>query len=123
MEAEMRRIGVGGAVLLMLLVAGLASVAGASAAEYEPDALPELGFIRNIVKSGKLVVEAGLDFKPPPPLSSSLFEFECGGSLQVTRIEGSLIGKISPIDVMTTKSNLLLQVVKGKQQYKKFQGE
>src|SRR5579859_5081413 len=43
MEAEMRRIAVGGAALLMLLVAGLAGAVGASAAEYEVEGLPEVG--------------------------------------------------------------------------------
>ena len=230
----MRRIGVGGAALLMLLLAGLGGAAGASAAEYEPEALPEvghcvkvargageyreglcvhsvekggyynwhpaleseklkfsgsggtthltvvgqpthsvscigtnisgtwtgrhtakvffelqgctnsegkqcqtgtakseingeapvarLGFIKNTIVNGRPVVEVGLDFQPEG-LNTQLIGFECGSILEETRIEGSMIGRISPIDAMTTKSNLLLQVVKGKQQYRKFVGE
>lgn len=229
----MRRIGVGGAVALLLLVAGLVSAAGASAAEYEVEGLPEvghcvkvargageyeegqcvhavskggfydwhpvlesqklkfsgsggatkltvagqplrslscittnltgtwtgrhtaeihlelqgclnsehkqcqtstnksevfgefpahLGFIRNVIKNGKPVAEVGLDFKAEG-LLPQLTSYECGSLTEETFIEGSLIGKISPIDAMTTKSNMLLQVVKGKQQYRKFQGE
>jgi hypothetical protein len=66
----------------------------------------ELGFIRNELKEEKPIVTVGMDLKPQPPLTN-LATYECIGSSEQGHIEGSVIGKVSPIDKMTTTMNLL----------------
>ncbi len=84
-----------------------------------------LGFLKNTTnpRTGKPLVEVGLDFKGPSEVNPTLISFECGSLLEETRIEGSMIGKLSPENGMTLKSNLILQLLKGKQEYTKFVGE
>jgi hypothetical protein len=81
----------------------------------------ELGFIKNQLKEGKLTVVVGLDLKAQPPLPD-LVVYECGNVTESAHIEGSVIGKITPINKMTTDSNLLYYVTKaGAQLPEKFE--
>jgi alpha-tubulin suppressor-like RCC1 family protein len=81
----------------------------------------ELGFIKNEVKEGKLLLSVGLDLKPQPP-GSDLVSYECGSVTEMAHLEGSVIGQIKPIDKMTTESNLIYNAIRGAQQYEKFEG-
>jgi hypothetical protein len=85
--------------------------------------LGELGFIKNEVKEGKVVVLVGLDLKPAPPLTE-LASYECTGTEGSAHVTGSVIAKIKPINKMTTESNLVYLVRKSGQQIpENFQGE
>jgi hypothetical protein len=80
-----------------------------------------LGFVRNELKEGKLIVVAGLDLKPLPPLTT-VTTYECGGrATEPVRIEGSVIGRIKPIDKMTEESNLVYLAKNGAQYPESFQ--
>jgi Regulator of chromosome condensation (RCC1) repeat len=81
----------------------------------------ELGFIKNEVREGKLLLSVGLDLKPQPP-GSDLVSYECGSVTESAHLEGSVIGQIKPIDKMTTESNLIYSAIRGAQQYEKFEG-
>jgi alpha-tubulin suppressor-like RCC1 family protein len=81
----------------------------------------ELGFIKNEVKEGKLILSVGLDLRPQPP-GSDLLSYECGSVTESAHLEGSVIGQIKPIDKMTTESNLIYNTIRGAQQYEKFEG-
>ena len=83
----------------------------------------ELGFIRNELKEGKLIVVVGLDLKPQPPLTD-LAVYECGSVTETAHLEGSVIGRFGPIDKMTTESNLTLNTKSAGtvQVYEKFEG-
>jgi hypothetical protein len=83
----------------------------------------ELGFIRNELKEGKLLLAVGLDLKPQAPLTD-LAIYQCGSITETAHIEGSVIAKIKPIDKMTAESNLVFATKSGGtvQQYQKFQG-
>jgi hypothetical protein len=81
-----------------------------------------LGFIRNELVEGKLIINVGLDLKPQPPLTA-LAIYECGTVTESAHIEGSVIGKIKPFNKMTTESNLVYTTrTNGEQLYTKFQG-
>ena len=83
----------------------------------------ELGFIKNEVKEGKLILLVGLDLKPMPPLTE-LTSYECTGTEGSAHITGSVIAAIKPINKMTSESNLVYAVRKSAQQIpEKFQGE
>jgi hypothetical protein len=81
----------------------------------------EIGFIKNLLKEGKRIVVVGLDLKPQMPLTD-LMVFECGGVAETIRVEGSVIGRIQPIDKMTTLSNLVYARASGEQSPQKFEG-
>jgi hypothetical protein len=82
----------------------------------------ELGFIRYEETEGKVIAVAGLDLKPQPPMTS-LATYECTGSGEAGHIEGSVIGKITPINRMTSESKLLYYATKaGEQRPEAFQG-
>jgi hypothetical protein len=82
----------------------------------------ELGFIKHEIKEGKLIIVVGLDLKPQSPLTQ-LAEYECTGSKETGHIEGSVIGRITPVGKMTTASNLLYSATKaGEQRPEAFQG-
>jgi alpha-tubulin suppressor-like RCC1 family protein len=84
--------------------------------------LGELGFIRYEEVEGKVISVVGLDLKPQPPMTS-LATYECTGSSQAGHIEGSVIGKITPINKMTTEQKLLYYATKaGEQRPEAFQG-
>ncbi len=81
----------------------------------------ELGFTKNELKEGKIVVSVGLDLKPTSPLPA-LVTYECGSVLETARLEGSVIGQEKPIDKMTSEMNLIYSTnTKGAQLYQKFQ--
>lgn len=81
----------------------------------------ELGFIKNVVKEGKVLVVVGLDLKPQPPLTD-LVVYECGSVTETATLEGSVIGRIQPIDKMTTTSDLVYSTKSnGEQLYQNFQ--
>jgi alpha-tubulin suppressor-like RCC1 family protein len=85
--------------------------------------LGELGFIRYEAVEGKVVSVVGLDLKPYPPGNPSLAEYECTGSSEKGHLEGSVIGKITPINKMTTAQKLLYYATKaGEQRPEAFQG-
>jgi hypothetical protein len=81
----------------------------------------ELGFIKNEVKEGKLLLSVGLDLKPQPP-GADLVSYECASVTESAHLEGSVIGQIKTIDKMTTESNLIYNAIRGAQQYEKFEG-
>jgi alpha-tubulin suppressor-like RCC1 family protein len=79
-----------------------------------------LGFIKNEVKEGKLLVSVGLDLKG----ESSLATAECGstvGAKQLVALEGSVIAPISPIDKMSSESTLKYKALAGTQIPESFQ--
>jgi alpha-tubulin suppressor-like RCC1 family protein len=83
--------------------------------------LGELGYIKYEEVEGKLKIVVGLDLKPQPPMTQ-LAEYECTGSTETGHLEGSVIGKITPIDTMTTTQNLLYLATKtGEQRPEAFQ--
>jgi hypothetical protein len=83
----------------------------------------QLGFIKYEEVEGKLKIAVGLDLKPYPPGNPSLGSYECTGSAETGHIEGSVIGKITPINAMTTTQNLLYTATKaGEQRPEAFQG-
>jgi alpha-tubulin suppressor-like RCC1 family protein len=83
----------------------------------------ELGYIKYEEVEGKVPVVVGLDLKPFPPHNPSLAEYECTGSTEKGHLEGSVIGKLTPIDKMTTESKLLYSATKsGEQRPVAFQG-
>jgi hypothetical protein len=82
----------------------------------------ELGFIKNQVKEGKTRISVGLDLKAQSPFPD-LITFECGGVAESNRVDGSVIGRVLPINRMTTVSKLLYTRSKaGLQQPEKFEG-
>ena len=83
--------------------------------------LGELGYIKYEEVEGKVIVVVGLDLKPQPPMTQ-LAEYECTGSSETGHLEGSVIGKLTPIDKMTTESKLLYSATKaGEQRPEAFQ--
>jgi Regulator of chromosome condensation (RCC1) repeat len=85
--------------------------------------LGELGYIKYEEVEGKVIVAVGLDLKPQPPGNPSLAEYECTGSTETGHLEGSVIGKLTSIDKMTTESKLLYSATKsGEQRPEAFQG-
>jgi alpha-tubulin suppressor-like RCC1 family protein len=84
--------------------------------------LGELGFIHYEAVEGKVVSVVGLDLKPYPPGNPSLAEYECTGSSEKGHLEGSVIGKLTPINKMTTAQKLLYYATKaGEQHPEQFQ--
>jgi alpha-tubulin suppressor-like RCC1 family protein len=82
----------------------------------------ELGFIRYEEVEGKVTAVVGLDLKPQPPMTS-LATYECTGSSEAGHIEGSVIGRITPLNKMTTEQKLLYSATKaGEQRPEAFQG-
>jgi hypothetical protein len=82
----------------------------------------ELGYIKYEEVEGKLKIAVGLDLKPQPPMTQ-LAEYECTGSTETGHLEGSVIGRITPIDKMTTESKLAYSATKsGEQRPEAFQG-
>jgi hypothetical protein len=81
----------------------------------------ELGFIKHEEVEGKLKVAVGLDLKPTSPFSD-LAMYECTGSTELAHLQGSVIGKISPVAKMTTTSNLRYYATKlGEQKPESFE--
>jgi alpha-tubulin suppressor-like RCC1 family protein len=82
----------------------------------------ELGFIRYEQMEGKVVAAVGLDLEPQPPMTS-LATYECTGSGEAGHVEGSVIGKITPINKMTSEPKVLYYATKaGEQRPEAFQG-
>jgi hypothetical protein len=81
----------------------------------------ELGFIKNEEVGTRHVVQTGLDIKPKSPLTD-LVIYECGNPLETSRREGSVIGKLTPFDKMTTVSDLAVTARKGVQIPEMFEG-
>jgi hypothetical protein len=71
----------------------------------------ELGFVKNQVIEGKILVSVGLDLKPQAPLPD-LIVYDCGGVTESDHVRGSVIVRVKPIDIMTTTSNLLITAKK-----------
>jgi hypothetical protein len=83
----------------------------------------KLGFIRNELIEGKRIVVVGMDLQPKTPVTP-IAQYECGNPLETYKIEGSVIGKLTPINKMTTVQKLLYFVRKsGEQLPEKFEGE
>jgi alpha-tubulin suppressor-like RCC1 family protein len=81
----------------------------------------ELGFIRYEEVEGRVTEVVGLDLKPQPPMTS-FATYECTGSSEAGHIEGSVIGKITPLNKMTSESKLLYYATKsGEQRPEAFQ--
>jgi hypothetical protein len=81
----------------------------------------ELGFIRNQTIEGKTFLSVGLDLKPTPPLSD-LMMYQCTGSEETAHVEGSVIGRVSPINKMTTILNHAYRARLGVQIPESFEG-
>ena len=63
-----------------------------------------------------------MDLKATPPLTS-LISYECTGSGEMASVEGSVIGKLKPVNKMTTETNLVIFARRtGQQIPEKFQG-
>jgi hypothetical protein len=78
----------------------------------------ELGFIKEQPPG----IAVGLDLKPQSPLTA-LAVYECGNPTETAQIEGSVIAKITPLERMTTVSNLQFKVSRAGQQVpEKFEG-
>lgn len=70
----------------------------------------ELGFIRNEVVNGHLMVKVGMDFKPQSPLTQMIV-YQCGSGLtESATVEGSVIASDKPIDKLTLEDNLNFHV-------------
>jgi hypothetical protein len=83
----------------------------------------KLGFIKNELIEGKRIVAVGMDLQPKSPVTP-LAQYECGNPLETSKIEGSVIGKLTPINKMTTTQKLLYFVRKsGEQLPEKFENE
>lgn len=83
----------------------------------------KLGFIKNELKEGKRIVAVGMDLQPKTPVTP-LAEYECGNPRETSKIEGSVIAKLTPINKMTTTQKLLYFVRKGGEQLpEKFENE
>jgi hypothetical protein len=80
----------------------------------------EIGFIKDVIKEGKLILVVGLDLNPTSPVPN-LILYECGKITESARVEGAVIGKMAPLNGMTTKLSLTYTAVKGVQQYEKFE--
>ena len=80
----------------------------------------ELGFIEQGEKP-----KVGVDLKPKAG-GTTLLEFTCGGPPEVTfperwTVEGSVIGRIRPVDAMKSTFQLLYKAAAGKQAVEKFE--
>jgi len=81
----------------------------------------ELGFIRNEVVEGKLIFVVGLDLKAQSP-STSMMLYECGSITETASLEGSVIGRVLPLNRMTTVQKLRYYATRsGEQVPEKFQ--
>ena len=81
----------------------------------------ELGYVRNEEINGRLFVQPGLLIKPMSPLTEWI-KYECGNPLETFALEGGVIGKLSPMDKMSTATNLALTVSRGVQKPESFAG-
>jgi hypothetical protein len=82
----------------------------------------EIGFLRHEEIEGKLIVVVGMDLKPMPPFTA-LAQYECTGSNETGHIEGSVVGKMRPINKMSTESVLVIMTkTGGAQQWEQFEG-
>jgi hypothetical protein len=84
----------------------------------------ELGFIKNQVKEGKLVLSVGWAFRPAN--EATVASFECGGTIgqegAPVVVKGAVIAPVTPIDKMTTTSSLKFAASGGQQRQKSFEG-
>jgi hypothetical protein len=80
----------------------------------------EIGFTRHEEVNGHLVVGVGMDLKPTPPLTT-LASYECIGESGSAMVEGSVIGKLSPINKMSEATDLAIFVRKSVQVPESFQ--
>ncbi len=71
----------------------------------------EIGFTRHEEVNGHLVVAVGMDLKPTPPLTA-LASYECTGEGESAMVEGSVIGKLSPINKMSEATDVAFLVKK-----------
>jgi hypothetical protein len=96
-------------------------VAGVNKSEIASGSLTsELGFIKNVEKT----IVVGMDFKPPF-LQKALFTYECDGEKglgEMNAIEGSVIAKYKPIQVMKEEMKMQFLATKaGLQNPEKFE--
>jgi len=81
-----------------------------------------LGYTRHEEVEGKLRIAVGIDLKPQPPLTA-ITTYECTGSGEQAMVEGSVIGKLTPLNKMTTETNLAIKATRaGAQQVESFAG-
>ena len=84
----------------------------------------ELGFIKDQINEGKIVVSVGVAFKPEAqPYAAS---FECGGMIGQpgagALIKGAVIAPLTPLDKMSTSGALKFAASNGLQRPKSFEG-
>jgi hypothetical protein len=78
----------------------------------------EYGFIKNFInKEGKLAVAVGMSLKFDDPQ-----KFECGPNKNQFLLGGGAIGRVTPIDKMSTTFAFKFAAIKGKQKPAKFEG-
>jgi uncharacterized membrane protein len=78
----------------------------------------EYGFINNFInKAGNLVVAVGMSLKIDDPQ-----KFECGPNKNQFVFGGGAIGRVTPIDKMSSTFAFKFAAVKGKQKPAKFEG-
>jgi hypothetical protein len=81
-----------------------------------------LGYTRNEEVEGKKRIAVGVDLKPMSPMTS-LTTYECTGSGETAAVEGSVIGKLKPVNKMTTETVVTFKTLStGKQQVESFAG-
>jgi hypothetical protein len=79
-----------------------------------------LGFIKNVVIKGKLVLSVGVDLEPFE--ATTIICEGPGVGAPLLSLFGSVIAPITPIDKMTGKFTLKYTATKGKQKPQKFEG-
>jgi hypothetical protein len=77
----------------------------------------EYGFIRNFTKEGKLVVSVGMALKFDDPQ-----KFECGPNKNQYRMEGGVVGAVTPIDKASSTFTFKYAQSGGKQKPRHFEG-
>jgi hypothetical protein len=80
-----------------------------------------LGYTRFEEVEGKKRIAVGLDLKAMPPLTS-LATYECTESGETAMLEGSVIGKLKPLNKMTTETDLAIKTRFGVQEPESFVG-
>jgi hypothetical protein len=93
---------------------------GAGAGEITASGLKlQLGFIKDLVQEGQLLVSIGWDLTRAPSVISA----ECGGLKEGLEVSGSVIAPISTIDKMTSAYTLKYSATSGKQAPEAFEEE
>jgi len=95
---------------------------GINKSEIKVMADAELGYTLFEEVEGKKRIAVGVDLKPMPPLTS-IANYECTEAGETAAVEGSVIGKLKPVNKMTTETDLSIKTtLRGVQQPESFAG-